>query len=83
MNQPEKKKVLYGEIKFFKQDQNYGFITEQSTNQDYFFRGNDVRMRKEEIVDFLPVSFMVREDRDPKTGKQSKRAIIIQEADVG
>ena len=76
-----KRNIYYGEIKFFRRDQNYGFITERDSQEDYFFRGNDVRMKKEEIVDFLPVSFMVREDCDPKTRKKSMRAVVIKEVE--
>jgi len=72
-----KRETFYGEIKVYMKG--YGFITEYTTGQDYFFLKRDVGLKEEEILPHLPVSFSLLDDRDPETDKPVKRGILIRE----
>ena len=73
------RETYFGEIKFFKSDKNYGFITECESGDDFFFLRKDVALKNEDILSHLPVSFSLKDDVDPKTGIEIKRAVLVKE----
>jgi cold shock CspA family protein len=72
------KDEFFGEIKFFRNYEGYGFITGMS-GEEYFFLWKDVGIHRQMLLPGMPVSFSVVMDKNPKSGKITERAILIRE----